>query len=178
VARISERFQVHVITNCQEYSKAQDQFKHITSSPYYPRSNGEAEQAVGTIKNLLKKEIDQYVALLAYRTTPHQMGYSPSELLIMKEFVMRPSLRWRVTVILWFRHFTELVGFLNHLNVWTLVGLEHRTWKGDVLSDIVVVHVQYYHVCITGFTKSYGYYSHYYCIICASFLSREITCLY
>jgi len=90
---------------------------------------------------------------------------------------MRPSLRWRVTVV----SFTELVGFLNHLNVWTLVGLEleHRTWKGDVLSDIVVVYVQYYHVCITGFTKSYGYYSHYYCIICdVIFMSCEITCLY
>jgi len=84
----------------------------------------------------------------------------------MEELIMRPSLRWRVTVILWFLHFTKLVGFLNHLNVWTLVGLEleHWTWKGDVLSDIVVFYVQYYHVCITGFTKSYGYYSHYYTV--------------
>jgi len=61
------------------------QFKHITSSPYYPRNNGEAERAVGIIKSLLKKEGDPYLALLAYRTTPLQMGYSPSELLMCRK---------------------------------------------------------------------------------------------
>ena len=58
------------------------QFKHATSSPYHPQGNGEAERAVGTVKNLLKREKDPYLAILAYCTTPLQNGYSPSKLLM------------------------------------------------------------------------------------------------
>ena len=57
-------------------------FKHLTSSPYHPQGNGEAERAVKTIKSLLKKTGDSYLALLAYRSTPLEIGYSPSELLM------------------------------------------------------------------------------------------------
>ena len=61
------------------------QFNHVTSSPYFPQSNGEAERAVGTVKNLLRKEKDPYLALLAYRSTPLHNGYSPSELLMSRK---------------------------------------------------------------------------------------------
>ena len=39
-------------------------------------------RAVGTIKRMLKKSKDPYLALLTYRSTPLSVGYSPSELLM------------------------------------------------------------------------------------------------
>ena len=57
-------------------------FVHVTSSPKYPRANGEVERAVRTVKALLRKNEDPYPALVAYRSTPLQNGFSPSELLM------------------------------------------------------------------------------------------------
>jgi len=61
-------------------------FTHVTSSPKYPQSNGAAERAVRTIKQMLSKnqtgEGDVYMALLAYRSTPLENGWSPAELLM------------------------------------------------------------------------------------------------
>jgi transposase InsO family protein len=54
---------------------------HITSSPRYPQSNGEAERAVQTVKNLMKKNLNLRMALCAYRDSPLACGYSPAELL-------------------------------------------------------------------------------------------------
>ena len=60
-------------------------FTHLTSSPNYPQGNGAAERAVKTVKGLLRKKEDQYVALLAHRSTPLENGYSPAELLMGRE---------------------------------------------------------------------------------------------
>lgn len=55
-------------------------FEHITSSPKYPQSNREVERAVQTMKMIMNKSSDEYLALLTYRDTPLHNGYSPAQL--------------------------------------------------------------------------------------------------
>ena len=62
-----------------EFAKTWD-FKHITSRPYYPRSNGLAERMVQTVKRVLHKTTDFYKSLLLLRTTPIDC-HLPAELL-------------------------------------------------------------------------------------------------
>ncbi|KAL7861729.1 hypothetical protein SRHO_G00131700 [Serrasalmus rhombeus] len=69
-------------TTCFQHFAKDWGFDHVTSSPRFPQSNGEAERAVRTIKNLLKKSADPYLALMAYRAAPLANGYSPTELLM------------------------------------------------------------------------------------------------
>lgn len=67
------------------FSDAWD-FVHTTSSPHFPQSNGLAEKSVGIVKKLMRKAKDSrsdfYKALLVYRSTPLECGYSPSQLLM------------------------------------------------------------------------------------------------
>lgn len=65
----------------QQFAK-EYKFTHSTSSPRYPQANGEAERAVRTVKNLWKRDNDYCRALLAYRATPLEHGFSPAQLLM------------------------------------------------------------------------------------------------
>lgn len=69
-----------------EYKKFANEygFLHTTSSPKFPQSNGEAERAVRTVKNLLNKSQDPYMAMLTYRSSPLGNGFSPAELLMSR----------------------------------------------------------------------------------------------
>ncbi|XP_055381628.1 uncharacterized protein K02A2.6-like [Condylostylus longicornis] len=70
----------------KEFAKKYD-FKIITSSPLYPKSNGFAEKMVGISKRLLKKtkesNNDLWLSLLEYRNTPIKGScLSPVEILM------------------------------------------------------------------------------------------------
>lgn len=68
-------------------------FRHITSSPNYPQSNGRSERAVRTVKDLMKKCIDSnddfYLALLNYRSTARDGIASPAQLLMGRRLKTR-----------------------------------------------------------------------------------------
>uniref|UniRef100_H3AFM5 Integrase catalytic domain-containing protein n=1 Tax=Latimeria chalumnae TaxID=7897 RepID=H3AFM5_LATCH len=67
------------------FSKSYE-FKHTTSSPKYPQSNGMLERAIQTIKKLFKKaksdHKDPYLALLDLRNIPLEGLGSPAQMLM------------------------------------------------------------------------------------------------
>jgi transposase InsO family protein len=80
---------------CPQYASKEFQqfamtwgFKHITSSPRYPRSNGLAERMVQSVKNLFTKALssqqDPYLAILENRNTPVDGFASPAQLLMSR----------------------------------------------------------------------------------------------
>ena len=75
-------------TEYKQFAKEYD-FNPIFTNPYHPRSNGQAERYVQTIKTMIKKAIienkDYNMALLNYRNTPIQIiEASPAQLLMSR----------------------------------------------------------------------------------------------
>lgn len=72
------------------------EFIHINSSPRYPQSNGQVERTIQTVKNVMKKTLeegnDEYLALLMLRNTPiyDNKEYTPS--LLLNSRVLRDTL--------------------------------------------------------------------------------------
>lgn len=72
----------------QDFARQWD-FEHRTSSPAYPQSNGRAENAVKTVKRLIKcakrAGSDPWLAILDYRNTPTEsLGSSPARRLFSR----------------------------------------------------------------------------------------------
>ena len=63
-------------------------FTHLTSSPYYPKSNGLAENAVKQVKQLLEKSkkdgSNVMLGLLNLRNTPRELMRSPAQCLMSR----------------------------------------------------------------------------------------------
>lgn len=82
-----------VATDFEQFARAYG-FRHVTVSPRHPQGNGEVERMVQTIKNLILKSKDPYLALLAYRATPGVLVVSPAEILMGRRLKTRvPMLR-------------------------------------------------------------------------------------
>ena len=81
----------------QEFAKTYG-FKWISSSPEYQQSNGQAESAVKLLKQILKKNPEDFdLALLAYRNTVLSCGASPAQLLYGRALKDRtPSLKQKL----------------------------------------------------------------------------------
>ena len=81
----------NLFNSSHEFKRFADEwgFRHTTSSPEYPQSNGAAEKAVQTAKRILKKAAadnkDPFEGLLKYRNTPFDdLGVSPAQLLMSR----------------------------------------------------------------------------------------------
>ncbi|CAK1583539.1 unnamed protein product [Parnassius mnemosyne] len=136
-------------------------FKHITSSPRYPQSNGQIERMVQTVKNIILKSkedgVDYRLALLEYLNTPLENNISsPAELLQSRKFrsmlpkldhTLKPKLQKNVHNKLVMRqnnqkyyydqHTRNLDQLSNGQKVRVLLDVNKREWlSGTILCQL------------------------------------------
>lgn len=82
---VSDNGPQYISTDFTAFTKSYG-FRHDTSSPTYPQSNGMAERTVQTLKNILKKVAqtgqDPHLAVLEWRNTPIGNIGTPTQLLM------------------------------------------------------------------------------------------------
>ncbi|XP_025999364.1 uncharacterized protein K02A2.6-like [Astatotilapia calliptera] len=105
---VSDNAQCFVSAQTKEFM-AKNGITHVTSAPYHPASNGLAERAVQTFKELMKKSTGDTLAtklnraLFSYRITPQSTtGKSPAELMMGRKLrctldLIHPDLKQKVT---------------------------------------------------------------------------------
>ena len=79
-------------------------FTHVTSGPLYAQANGEAEQAVQTVKRLFDKSSDPNLALLAYHLIPLEQGHSPTQLLMSQNLCTKVNVHPVMNVLAYVFH--------------------------------------------------------------------------
>ncbi|UYV83534.1 K02A2.6-like [Cordylochernes scorpioides] len=92
---VSDNGRMFVVHEFQEFLRMNG-IRHITSAPYHPQTNGQAERVVQTLKQLIRKNGWENIsvtlprALFAMRTTPHgTTGLTPAELLMGRRLTTR-----------------------------------------------------------------------------------------
>ena len=82
---VSDNASYYTSAEFQTFTQEWD-ISHVTISPYMSNSLGMAEKYVGIVKRILKKSkqagTDPLIAILEYRATPLNIGFSPSQLLM------------------------------------------------------------------------------------------------
>ena len=106
---VSDNGSVFVRVEFQEFLR-RNGIKHIRTAPYHPASNGQAERAVQTFKNGMKKSTKDTLEtrvsrfLFQYRNTPNTTtGVSPAELMMGRRLrshmhLLHPELAEQVSI--------------------------------------------------------------------------------